>query len=94
MNKPHIGVNDFQISAINNQRNVSTTGFSEANSNRVYFITAVVGSSVTLKDGDGNTVAVVSNMSFPLASAIRIDGGLQITASGAFTVFFFHYDQV
>ena len=83
---------DLEYAAANNQTIYYGTSLDVTQyTNAYYFVMAVFGTTVTLTNGAGTTVAVIPStfqVSTPSA-AMRFDSGLKATAGGNFTLIYF-----
>jgi len=77
MSKRIINNNDFQQSKHNSQRILIGAG-SDKLPNAAFFVGAIIGTAVVLKDGDGNTMITTDTITldhFP----IRCENGVEIS---------------
>lgn len=79
---------DVQQASSNRQETLSGTTVTKTEDQTIsYFITSIIGTTVTLADKDGTTVLITSTVSFNYP--IRIDGGFISSSSGAHYITFF-----
>jgi hypothetical protein len=84
-----LGRTDILQAAANKQQFDSGTSIVKADSDKAYFVTSILGSTVTVKDAGGNTVGVVTgdiSFNFPF---LRLDAGFDISAAGTVYITFF-----
>jgi len=87
----NISPQDIQQASVNRQNTLSGTSLTvkdSGNAESSFFITSIIGTTVTLADKDGSAIMVVpSSISF--YTPIRVDGGFQLSASATAYVTYF-----
>jgi len=79
--------NDICQASANRQITETGTSIVKADTTLTYFITSIIGSSVTIKDAAGATMIVTNSISFNWP--IRIDDGFDVSASGTVYLTYF-----
>ena len=88
MMKPRFSRNDIETASVNNQEFEIGTSVIRADDNKVFFISTIEGTSVTVKDADGVTKGILSHFHSCLAP-IRLEKGFSLTAGANFSALFF-----
>ena len=79
--------NEDILYAVANDQIINAGAMEVENESSVYFITAIFGTSITLKNVDGDTIITGvggQNLHFPY---LRLDGGFNITGTNLTVVF-------
>lgn len=86
MGRIRIKSNDI-LMAVANDQEIVPAALVKSDANSVFFITAIFGTSITLKDASGATIlsgVAGQNLHFPY---LRLDGGFDIAGTNLTTVF-------
>ena len=87
MSRAIFNITDVRSASINHQQIVYSTSFEDKDTNKVYFITAVGGTSITNKDKDSNTKMVLASHR-DFNTPLRLDGGFEFTGTGSSCQYF------
>ncbi len=86
MNKLKFNINDYHNGFQNNQGMLIGDG-TEVKDDFIYFITAVIGTDVTISDKDSNALFTVSDFDF--SHPVRLDGGFESSGTDNVVIYYF-----
>lgn len=85
MNEQTYNINDYHNGFQNNQR-ILIGDSSDKDDLFIYFITAVIGTDVTISDKDSNALFTVTDFNF--SHPVRLDGGFESSGTDNVVIYY------